>query len=168
MWEQPLWLHAVSHAIYCFCWNSVISEIFYKIAQSLGSMAFRIYEVCTCAVRKRHGLPTVNIIGKVFSSIISYNFFIPLYSSVALMLLCNTCLTEPQESWLNLTLLLLLLACTCAVDQQPQWLVFFKFMTVNLKWALFVLPPCPSLLSQTVLFFNGIIFNYYYNFYWYH
>lgn len=103
------------------------------------------------------------------SSIISYNFFIPLYSSVALMLLCNTCLTEPQESWLNLTLLLLLLlACTCAVDQQPQWLVFFKFMTVNLKWALFVLPPCPSLLSQTVLFFNGIIFNYYYNFYWYH
>lgn len=115
-------------------------------------------------------LPTPNALNLslccLYSSIISYNFLIPLYSSVALVLLCNTCLTELQESWLSLNTpppglhLCSWSAATVIVLILKLW----PWASVGIVCP----PPGPLLLSQTVLFFNDIIFNYYCKFYWYH
>lgn len=67
---------------------------------------------------------------------------------------------------LNLTLLLLLAAPVHLINNHSDWSCF-KFMTVNLKWTLYVLPHALSTFSDCFIF-NGIIFNYYCNFYWYH
>ena len=99
------------------------------------------------------------------SSVISYNFFnTPVFfccSSVALQHL----LDRTARIRLNLTLLLLLLAAPVQlISNHSDWSCF-KFMTQPQVGT--VCPP-PVLYFLRLLFFNGIIFNYYCNFYCYH
>lgn len=101
------------------------------------------------------------------SSIISYNFFLytPVFFCCSYVALQHL-LDRTARIRLNLTLLLLLAAPVHLINNHSDWSCF-KFMTVNLKWALYVLPHALSTFSDCFIF-NGIIFNYYCNFYWYH